>query len=940
MSKPPASSADANASAARAEKATLQKSVDPTLASHRARAAGPAPEPAGVRGPLAGVTVVDLTRVLAGPYCTMVLSDLGARVIKIEQPGTGDDARAFGPFIEGTSAYFASLNRGKESIALDLKAPADKVVFEKLLERADVVIENFRPGTMEKLGYGFEDLKARYPKLIYAAASGFGHTGPYSKRAAYDMVVQAMGGLMSITGTEGGPPVRVGTSIGDITAGLFTAIGITTALLHRNATGEAMKVDVAMLDCQVAILENAIARYAATGEVAGPLGGRHPSITPFAAFQAKDGHVIIAAGNDALFVKMCDTLGLPKLPADPRYKTNALRTENWKPLFAAIEGALAAKPVAEWLTALDAAGVPAGPINTVDKVVADPHVKSRNMLVTATANGAKPLMMAGNPIKLSHFDDAATRRPAPKLDADRAALLAEITGASATPAAASTGTDMVPVSGNLDFLNALALTRQSPQRLFDYLRGVIVGDAPGSGVSVAKDASFIERAEALADALMSQRGEVSGTVIANDLVRLVRGASGAERFEFFRLLARRYNPDPARIRAATDLWHAEPNATNLANLSAAVESPRQELFRRMNMAPDGTATLVKLREQLGPQLKSYPDLAPIDADLKHLLGSWFNRGFLELQRISWHTPAATLEKLIQYEAVHAIDGWDDLRRRLASDRRCFGFFHPSLPDEPLIFVEVALVNEMSGRIAPIIRAPLPGEGAPEPDTAIFYSISNCQPGLRGISFGNFLIKQVAADLAKELPGLRTFATLSPMPGFRRWVEAADTDLMGHLPRALVERVFKEGAANGAVSDLREAVRRIATLDAGISSASGQLARETLLRLGARYLAGHGQKRGISDPVARFHLGNGARIERVNFMADTSEKGMRESYGVMVNYLYDLKTVERNHEAFANGRPGAMSADVTALTANPDQEMTASLKKRVDAALDIFGTRKG
>jgi CoA:oxalate CoA-transferase len=908
---------------------STEKTRDPARPDFKRPDLKPSPRPEPPRGPLNGITVIDLTRVLAGPYCTMVLADLGARVIKVEQPGTGDDSRAFGPFIDGTSAYFSSLNRGKESIALDLKSPADKAVFEKLLEHADVLVENFRPGTMEKLGYGYETLKARHPRLVYAAASGFGHTGPYSKRAAYDMVVQAMGGLMSITGTEGGAPVRVGTSIGDITAGLFTAIGVTTALLHRSATGEGLKVDVAMLDCQVAILENAIARYAATGEVATPIGARHPSITPFSAFKAKDGFLVIAAGNDTLFQKMCETIAAPKLPQDPRFKTNAQRTENWQPLFAAIEAELARKTVEEWLDLLDKAGVPSGPINTVDKVVADPHVNARNMLVTAKADGVKPLMMAGNPIKLSGFADPETRVAAPKLDADRELLMAEF--GTRPPANAL----VVQPQANLDFLNALALTRQSPQRLFDYLRSVIVGDGNDAGkLGVASDAPFVERAQALAEALMSERGEVLGTVIANDLVRLVRQASGAERFEFYTLLSRRFNPDPARVRAATDVWRAKPTAENLATLAAAVESPRQELFRRMNMAPDGTATLVKLREHLGVQLADHPEFQTTEADLKHLLASWFNRGFLELRRISWATPAVILEKLIAYEAVHAIDGWGDLRRRLANDRRCFGFFHPSLPDEPLIFVEVALVNEMSGRIAPIIRAPMPAETGPEADTAIFYSISNCQPGLRGISFGNFLIKQVAADLAKELPGLRTFATLSPMPGFRRWLENPETDIAAQLPKALAERIQKEA---GNTASLADAVRKLASMQHGeTSSQQGVVTREMLLRLGARYLTGHAQARGVSDPVARFHLGNGARIERVNWMGDAAEKGIRESFGLMVNYGYDLKLVERNHESFANGRGVAMSDEVAALAAKPDQEMTTALKKRVDAALDIFG----
>ena len=379
-----------------------------------------------VDGPLNGVTVLDLTRVLAGPYCTMVLADLGARVIKVEQPGTGDDSRAYGPFHNGASAYFASLNRGKQSIALDLKQADDRLIFEELLCVADVLVENYRPGTMEKLGLGWDALHARYPRLIYAAASGFGHTGPYSKRAAYDMVVQAMGGIVSVTGHAGQPPVRVGTSIGDITAGLFTAIGINAALFHRTLAGEGIKIDVAMLDGQVAILENAIARYAATGEVAGPIGSRHPSITPFAGFEAQDGWIVVAAGNDALFAKMVAALERPDLAADKRYATNALRTQHWEALFAEINAALKSRPAEAWLSILDKAGVPCGPINTIDKVLADEQVRARNMVVTADDPETGKLMMAGNPIKLSAFADPATRKAAPKLDADRAVILAEI----------------------------------------------------------------------------------------------------------------------------------------------------------------------------------------------------------------------------------------------------------------------------------------------------------------------------------------------------------------------------------------------------------------------------------------------------------------------------------------------------------------------------------
>jgi CoA:oxalate CoA-transferase len=383
-------------------------------------------------GPLTGVTVIDLTRVLAGPYCTMVLLDLGARVIKVEVPGTGDDARHYGPFLKGKSAYFGSLNRGKESIALDLKAPADRAIFEALLAGADVLVENYRPGTLEKLGYGWEALHARYPRLIYAAASGFGHTGPYSKRAAYDMVVQGMGGIMSVTGHPGGPPTRVGTSVGDITAGLFTAVGVNGALYHRERTGAGMKIDVAMLDCQIAILENAIARYVATGQIPGPLGARHASITPFEAFHAKDGHLIIAAGNDALFAKLADALGRPDLKTNDLFRTNDLRTSHAAALKAEIEAALAGDTVEAWLERLGAAGIPSGPINNVAQALADPQIAARNMVVSVDDPQSGTLKMAGNPIKLSAFDDPRTRGPIPDLDGDRAAILADFVAAPRT----------------------------------------------------------------------------------------------------------------------------------------------------------------------------------------------------------------------------------------------------------------------------------------------------------------------------------------------------------------------------------------------------------------------------------------------------------------------------------------------------------------------------
>jgi CoA:oxalate CoA-transferase len=351
----------------------------------------------------------------------MVLADLGARVVKVERPGTGDDARSFGPMVGGRSAYFGSLNRGKESIALDLKRDADRRVFDALLARADVLVENFRPGKLEQLGYGWDALRERHPRLVYAAVSGFGRTGPYAKRPAYDVIAQAMGGIMSLTGQPGAPPTRVGTSIGDIAAGLFAAIGISAALAERERTGRGTLVDVAMLDAQVAILENAVARFLATGEVPGPLGSRHPSIAPFAAYAAADGHLVIAAGNDALFRRLCEVLGRPALAADARFAGNEVRVRHADALATELEAALRAAPVADWLARLEAAGIPCGPIHDVAQVLADPQVRARNMVIRA--GGAE---MAGNPIKLGSHPDPSERTPAPALDEHRAAILREL----------------------------------------------------------------------------------------------------------------------------------------------------------------------------------------------------------------------------------------------------------------------------------------------------------------------------------------------------------------------------------------------------------------------------------------------------------------------------------------------------------------------------------
>jgi CoA:oxalate CoA-transferase len=343
----------------------------------------------------------------------MMLAELGARVIKVENPDGGDDSRRFSPFHGDKSAYFQSLNRGKESIALNLKDDKDRALFLNMVRRADVVVENYRPGTLERLGLGYDRLMEVNARLIYASVSGFGHTGPWSHKPAYDIIVQALSGLMSVTGQPEGPPMKCGTSVGDITGGLFTVIGIASALYHRERTGAGLKVDVSMLDGQLAILESAVMRYAVTGDSPRAMGNRHPSITPFEPYQAADKLFIIAAGNDGLYLRLCQALGRPELAIDPRFRTNRDRTAHAEEMKQLLEETLKTAPASHWLTVLENAKVPCAPIHTVAEAVEHPQTKARNMIIDAGG-----LRMPGNAVKFNAFADPPTRLPAPDLDAD------------------------------------------------------------------------------------------------------------------------------------------------------------------------------------------------------------------------------------------------------------------------------------------------------------------------------------------------------------------------------------------------------------------------------------------------------------------------------------------------------------------------------------------
>lgn len=419
--------------------------------------------------------------------------------------------------------------------------------------------------------------------------------------------------------------------------------------------------------------------------------------------------------------------------------------------------------------------------------------------------------------------------------------------------------------------------------------------------------------EAQCRALLKGQGEASGIALARDILQRYRGMDKAEQLAFFQLLADDFAPPLAPMQAALARYADSRSPADLDALMAAVEPPRQELFRRLNMAPCGTAALVSLRGDLLKLLREHPALRAVDADLKHLLGSWFNRGFLRLEDISWNSPAQLLEKLINYESVHAIQGWDDLRRRLMPDRRCFGFTHPAMPGEPLIFVEVALVQGVSAAVGELLDPASPVLDPGLADTAVFYSINNTQVGLRGISFGNFLIKQVLTELRAELPGIQTFATLSPMPRFAATLRRAIAGNEPAWPAARVATLLSDDqAALCAAAGQEEVNQAFLSLLDSTPQAHAELLAPPLRRLALAYLHLPEKRGGLQDPVAMFHLSNGARMERINTFADPSTERWDTSFGVMVNYLYDPAEVEVNHERFAEQNEVVLSRGLSRL----------------------------
>lgn len=414
-------------------------------------------------------------------------------------------------------------------------------------------------------------------------------------------------------------------------------------------------------------------------------------------------------------------------------------------------------------------------------------------------------------------------------------------------------------------------------------RGRALLDRGRRGDTAARSENLVE----LCEALLSGRGEASGVARARDILSRYSELTIGPRIAFFEALAERFGTPAERVSDAIAAWQAKPGDETAAKLHAASEPRRQELFRRLNLAPGGTAALVRMREQLMDVLANRPDLQPVDEDFVHLFTSWFNRGFLVLRHIDWSTPANILEKIIRYEAVHEISDWDDLRRRIdPEDRRCYAFFHPAMVDDPLIFVEVALTRDIPDAIAPILASERETVEPEKARTATFYSISNCQRGLAGVSFGNFLIKQVVEEICRELPKLTTLVTLSPAPTFAKWLK-------------------RERAQETSPAITESDKQALAVLDEPgwwRDTEKAEELREPMLRAAAYYYLRAKTPRGLPvDPVARFHLGNGARLERLDWLADVSEKGIAQSYGVMVNYLYNIDHIEKNHEAFAEQR---------------------------------------
>lgn len=411
--------------------------------------------------------------------------------------------------------------------------------------------------------------------------------------------------------------------------------------------------------------------------------------------------------------------------------------------------------------------------------------------------------------------------------------------------------------------------------------------------AIARDGLAVRRLVASCRKLLSERGEAAGVSLAKTTLDLYRSLDRRDQARFIAALYTEFSPDPVRVLAASKAYAAEQSAANLLELGMVAEPPRQELLRRLNRAPTGTVTILQMRERLLELKRGHHELEIVDADFRHLLSSWFNPGFLQIVRVDWHSPAYLLEQIIVHEAVHEIRGWSDLRRRLEKDRRCFAFFHPALPHEPLIFVEVALMGRMADRVPPLLDIHSATEDATRATTAVFYSISNCQPGLRGVSLGNFLIKNVLEVLAQEFPRLKVFCTLSPIPAFAAW-----------LTRCLESRDPKLstpfGVALGAVA--KALGTDIAAIASDPDGADARLAsiRKPLTQLCATYLLQRANGDAAQDPVKRFHLNNGARLERINWLADGSKKGLAESLGLMVNYLYEPGSIEVNHENFVHG----------------------------------------